>query len=339
MIPGVRSRGLALILPLGFLGAACQLSVDLDTLRQASGGSFAQGGGGAGAGGAGGDSSGGSGGCLCVDPVPAGWDGYFVKSSGPPGGTPAACPDDAQPIRLYQGAPNAVSCNACACGAPAGAACAPPLLACNESSDCTGPIAGSTSMLSPGCNDLTGGPLSCQTVGAPAIDAAGSCAPSGGGINKDPRDDVWQETWDSEHRLCAADLPAGGCASGPGCATMEGPESLCIRRSGLIESCPSGFGDRILVYQSASDTRDCSECECGAPLGLSCSGGGYTFYDSPLCDAAAAQIGASCSDVSGSPSVKLTVPIVNTTGAQCPSTGGLPAGSFDPEGPVTLCCL
>lgn len=334
MIPGVRTFGLVVILPLVLAGAACQLTVDLDTLREDPVVSSTGSQGGAGGDGAGGASAGGAGGCLCLDPPPEAWDGYFFRSTGAPGGAPGACDDRSNPIRLYQGAPGPVVCNACSCGPPAGATCAPPLLTCNESADCTGPIAGPTSMLSPGCNDVPGAILSCQTVSAPAIEDAGSCAPSGGGIMRERS----EETWQLEHRLCAADFAADGCPAEQVCATAGADESLCIRRAGIAPSCPAGYGDRLVVYQSASDTRDCTPCSCGTPLGLSCEGGGYTFYDSPWCEAAAAQIDASCSDVSGSPSVKVTVPVVDAASAQCPSTGGDPSGIFEAEGPVTLCC-
>lgn len=284
----------------------------------------------------------------CVDAEPAGgWKGHFyVTATTLPAPAAAPCPPDLQANGGEFATPaGPAQCSACSCGALQGAACSAPGIACfPNSTSCMGTPQDWTPAVKDGACHKPSVPaitfsLSCKLTSAPAVVAAGSCAPS-------PVDFPNKAPFQQRIDACGTDKVGGGCPSGKVCVPKGsgGPtESLCVRQDGA-KACPAGWTQTIGGYTGAADTRSCDACACGAP-GTGCTGGSYTFFDLDQCMAGGNDnpipVGSStCADVSAlldsfSWSVQGQLPMPK---GSCPASGGAPTGSVQPTQPFTYCC-
>jgi len=181
-------------------------------------------------------------------------------------------------------------------------------------------------------------PRSIKMMSGPMLDP-GSCAADGGAL-------IAPEPWTSQDDTCWQPGPfGGGCAASQVCAargagSYTGP--ACLRKGGS-NSCPAGWSQTILVYQDATDSRDCSACSCEVS-GASCVGGSYGIFDHSDCKGQKITIGfgsTACVDVTsllddGTGSLRAT--LAQPQGGGCTPEGGQANGSVTPSGAVTLCC-
>jgi len=131
----------------------------------------------------------------------------------------------------------------------------------------------------------------------------------------------------------------GTCSDGNVCAPH--PDTgyhICVAQS-IDTTCPasSGYAVKRIAYKSATDTRDCGACTCGAAGGGSCS--------------ATLNLVQTCNSTTGTGksapfSCNLLVDIGTTAvisqggpqGVTCPGTTP-PTGGVQPASPTTFCCL
>ncbi len=193
---------------------------------------------------------------------------------------------------------------------------------------------------SPNDNNCHTFPINCQAtctndqrmrLTSPSSPTGISCQASGGGATVPP-------LWSDEHHVCQLPNPGGGCGSGSVCIAKQG----CVRQTGP-QTCPSGWTQAVHTYQSAVDTRDCSNCTCASVS--FCTGAKFTVYDDDNCAG-----GTNPNlDVAGSNCVSVQNLLdewtgsyrafAGTLGGSCqPMGGGQPTGSVTPSGAVTLCC-
>jgi hypothetical protein len=118
----------------------------------------------------------------------------------------------------------------------------------------------------------------------------------------------------------------------------------CIYREGDHE-CPLDYPDKRLFFDKGTDTRSCSPCSCGDPIGSVCSAT-VRMYQDALCtvvakDADVTSIEPKCVDLQVPPDVALLgkkVENITYEPGSCPPSGGEPVGAADLQGPSTFCC-
>ncbi len=281
----------------------------------------------------------------CVAEAPLGWSGPLALYIGSDTNVTCGGAWSTQAFSSGYGSLNApaASCSGCNCGSPNGASCniAPVdlfwLTNCSSSSyDQT---------------QAVGQPNVCYLVndadiiwwsarGQLSTASGGSCSPSGG-------DPTVQPTSYAQRALGCDGAPAGeGCTAGLCVPIPEPPLStpLCIAHSGDT-NCPTGsYTQKYLSYQSVADTRDCTDCGCGSPQGMSCGSLTYFYVDynnsncwgSPV---VAPHDGSTCVNLNmyDGPGSMEFIP-GSPSGGYCSSSGGQPTGSATPAEPLTICC-
>ncbi len=262
---------------------------------------------------------------ACVEPIPAGWDGYFQLLTTASDQPPAECADMSAPVTYLSGPPSApASCSACTCGNLA-ASCPSATLECFFNNSCTIGSGGIT-YNDGDCGTVPIGSSHCKQ--GPQPPATASCPPSA----VTPTIDT---AWEAAQSLCPAQAGEPRCGSDGQC--VPSASLVCIRRAADVAACPTGWesAQRITAYTGATDTRGCSACSC-APPAVSCSGGGYHFHGGILCTGGITDlVEGACTGVgTGIVSYSGAVP----GGGSCTPEGGQPEGALTPEGAVTLCC-
>jgi len=272
-------------------------------------------------------------GCAsCVGAAPPGWEGYFRMVTTANGRAPTDCGDGSPPEAVFSGAPGGASCGACSCGPAGGATCTAPLVECYyNSSYCSG---SSMQIGGAGCSFV--GPYwrSCRITIPSTLANQSSCEPSGGGMAP-------LQGWQTVHSLCPIDVPGEGCDAEQIC-TDQAAGAICIKRQGAYATCPSGWESITPAFSSATDTRSCTSCTCGASTGASCSGGSYSVHASQgygTCNLVeSGYVTTACKALPTGSNELEYVAGTATQGSACPASGGEPTGSFAPEDPVTICC-
>jgi hypothetical protein len=270
--------------------------------------------------------------------VPPGWElvGY-AESSHP------SCPTGwGGAASLVEGPDGGGTCQ-CACGSPLGNGC----------------VSG-TAVMSLGqnvcaCGTVQNVPLvsdgGCDPIGA-AIGAP--CSSWGDGLVKPigPTTVTCSETtvptpvtYAAQGQTCAPQQVLGaGCAAGGSCYPALGLSMPCVEAAGVQTSCPPGFPNLHVVYESSNvvDTRECGSCGCSSTP-TSCSGAVATLFADPGCSVNAVPITADggCNDIQGDPSDAGWFKYTATPGAMAcagaSSTTIVDAGLLL-RAPATICC-
>jgi len=307
----------------------------------------------------------------CVPMIPAGWNGPVALYDGSAANAPACNTDF--PTAAYSGFAQPMAtpaqCNACTCSAISGGTClfAPQIVVgdapCASDPTCSANLAvsdgwtgtcevqsyfpGGQTLCGPGsnCSSNTGMPCNVSVSMAATVVTGGTCAASPGGVMaKDP------VQWNAVGLACSGASQGGGCGTDGACLPSTGTAfsaGTCIQQAGE-QLCPAPFTHSHIFYSSAVDTRDCSACGCGAPLGQVCSAQ-VTVYSATTSMCSGTPVATlavdgqpACSNLQGNPTVGAHhASNVNISGGACPSSGGEPTGdaTADSTTAVTFCCL
>jgi hypothetical protein len=278
--------------------------------------------------------------CAALPPPASSWEGPIAFY--PPLSTPPGCGTGFDSFYKLTGAPAA--CASCSCGSPTGAVCAQPQVTFYSDATCQTQ-----------CDQKTLANMTCVTpsacgayfdIGA-SIAQGGNCAPSGGGATLPASTEL-------AGTACPPTTPLSStCSEGQLClGTPPNPAAprICLRTSGIVTSCPSGYREPEVYYtdpSQVSDSRGCTACTCAAPDGTSC-----TF--SPLGTLTNLRYDSMCMFPIVTPPMTFNVPnacqgLMNE-GFQLNQTFHLDAGTCSPAGgqatgsviatgqPTTLCC-
>ncbi|APR80642.1 Hypothetical protein A7982_05989 [Minicystis rosea] len=314
---------------------------------------------GAGAGGGSGGSGGRSDTCgQCAIGSPNGWDYPVLVWIGDEKDAPE-CPAGAPKV-VFEGhadldAP--ASCGACSCGDPTGVCGLPATITANAATCALNGAATPHSPFDPtsgwtgacdadvaiGSGKLCAGVKCVQsvTIGPLTIDES-DCPPSPTPVPLPPK-------WKTFARACSA-FPHFSCEGGMGfCLAAPPPEAgfrVCTFHDGDQECDGPQFPpytEKHVFYHHFEDSRACSECTCGAPMGSTCSAS-VSVYTDGACSALAyaatvSSSEAACNDVAaGSPlgSKSASAPIY--AAGTCTPNGGEPMGAATAVEPSTYCC-
>ena len=285
-------------------------------------------------------------GYSCYAPIPNGWQGPIELWTG--GTNPPSCTADyATDVLDANGMLNAppAQCS-CACGSVAGADCSTSVdWTAYSDGQCQTPCA--SGAMPPGqgsfCEAINcgngGGNGSMNIVSGPPLLNIAACTPN-------PSTTLPNYSWQEVARGCNYTGPpdTGGCNGGNLC--MAKPASpygtgACIYATGDV-GCPVGpYSNKQTFYNKVSDTRGCSQCTCGTPIGVTCSLAGslstYAFFGNP-CTGQLTTIppDGSCVLTTGSGVMGLVT--ATPTGGACPAANVAPTGNVTPAGPTTVCC-
>ncbi len=283
--------------------------------------------------------------CLALSP--AGWEGPVAYFEGDDLDTLPSCaaPFGGLSIEVHdQISGTAPDCEACSCGAASDVQCSSPTVRFYHSSSCDefGDDPASEFMLGPQ-GDCTVFPNGDGAYGAEAdpvtpLEGTGSCVASGGEAT------IADADWAVELRACAAPEATTVCGDERACVPSPGApfaSELCIYRPGDV-ACPAGdYAARFLRYGAYEDSRECSECECGAPSGGSCDAG-ILFSNTNTCveDYLTLPMPGSggCTTLWGSTPSSGVLEVYDVAGAACAASGGEGQGEVMPADPVTFCC-
>jgi hypothetical protein len=107
--------------------------------------------------------------------------------------------------------------------------------------------------------------------------------------------------------------------------------------------CPPRYPDRKIFFKGYDDTRDCSPCSCGPPVGSKCTSQISVYSNStcsgiPVLDVTHGDEG--CYNMMDGVALgsKKASPPVYTPGT-CEPSGGEPTGSAVETSPILVCCL
>ena len=266
-------------------------------------------------------------GFRCTD-VPAGWTTVSFA-----GATTPSCPERTTGTDLQVAAGDGSAGCACTCTG-AGGSCATGNFTLNLSNEPTCGVGATTGTVprSGNCNAL-GASFNVQSY-ARIAQAVGptSCAPSPSESGALARG-----------RVCQAARFGGGCDANEVCAprTSTGFET-CITKAGK-NACPPGFSKRSTVGASATDTRTCTGCTCGAPT--ACVGGSVSLYGNSMCKTNGGNDGAE--NIDGAcdgliPDQAFTATHFKATppsgGCGMPTSPGTGAGTLTFVDERTVCC-
>ncbi|MBK9259849.1 MAG: hypothetical protein IPM54_08430 [Polyangiaceae bacterium] len=247
------------------------------------------------------------------------------------------CPDGSAPTVYYsEPAQNAV-CDDCTCSYT-GAVCTVPKMQCYWSNtNCGGNADYATNPDDTTCDPnlpaAAGASSHCVIVGQSNATGKGTCTASSGAVKNPP--------FAQEIHLCPAQSVAE-CATGGQCvAQVEGDyaSTICIHRAN-VEACPPGFEVEKQVFESGSDGRSCTDCQCD-PNTVTCTGGGHDVFDLESCGGMKKFVTADlgCTGVgayldSGTGSIK------GVRGTPVPGVclQGQPSGWVEGVGARKLCC-
>jgi hypothetical protein len=276
---------------------------------------------------------------VCLEKPSGSWQGPVVVSIGPGDSPPAACQGDWNQPELngFAGEPmGSVECSDCSCDAPAGGGCAPPMVTAYTGNGCTGTT--STKVPDPNGACTSIGTSTFAVIAAPSAVLPGQCVAHGGAATPTP------VTWEATVLLCGGAEPGQECADGAG-ACFPAPDApfaarVCVYTEDPDPTCPAGFPDLQRLHQGLSDSRGCTECDCGPEQNAVCIGSLLAFGLNQCATGATAvpTDGATCKSMVGSPFTNLDWTDEPRTAGTCPTSGGQPKGELSGEGDVTLCC-
>jgi hypothetical protein len=281
---------------------------------------------------------------VCSDlTVPNQWDGPFIFYEGTD--KTVTCPG-AWPTTHEAGfngtitAPDA-TCGVCSCGAVQGASCNATPVTFYTSNNCGGGNQGSQTP-NANCSAITDRLFLLDSADAPnTVASGGNCTPAGGAATVVPA------TSSIVSLLCDQPAMGAGCST-PGESCVERGRSpfhfgLCVARSGN-QNCPAGaYSERFDMYTSISDSRDCSNCLCGNPSGVTCTAGQteiFTPSTNTGCSGAKAQTvvhNNTCYAFNDAGSMRHIAGTAQN--GMCAPSGGTPIGSANSlNGRITVCC-
>jgi hypothetical protein len=168
-------------------------------------------------------------------------------------------------------------------------------------------------------------------------------AASGGGCTPSASAVVPPLAWNGAVRVCGLSAPAGGsCDAGGICAPRTGlpfaSDTYCVARAGA-QTCPADYPSARTFYESASDTRACTACTCGAETGAACDVAVVSTFGDSLCHSGANNQSSSDGCVRKNASKTATAaPVALTSGGACEAQGGTSTGGVTPTTPTTICC-
>ena len=250
-------------------------------------------------------------------------------------------------------APNV--CGACKCDAPSGS-CALPTTMTAASAPCDGgaPGVAHTPFNAPeawdgSCTTESAIPANQKCNGVNCVQSL-TIAPltlteAPCGVSVEPVAAKMPHLWGAVARTCHGST-LGACTSpAEGCSPPASPGfEQCLTHDGDRE-CPAIYPIKHLFYYGLEDTRDCTPCACGAPVGSTCTAQLSVYKDS-ACSVSGSMVGISstsstCFDVVPSGQAlgsKLATAPIYAPGS-CQASGGEPIGKGAPAGPTTFCCL
>lgn len=222
-------------------------------------------------------------GFRCISTPPEGWEGYFwgwegdTEASAP--GCPVMFPDTIKSLFAEPEAAPA-TCSECCKGATGGKCRDLGRIRVYETDQlCAGPSA--TYFLGwqfgeDQCINIRFDKTAASGIRALSFDNPGlestppvTCPATAVQITKG------SVSWKRNAIMCTSTTSAGVCKTeGTSCVpkTQKGFNSgVCIRRSGVVATCPAPFLQKHVYYSEFSDTRDCSPCACEEPKDVKCN--------------------------------------------------------------------
>jgi len=317
-----------------------------------------------------------SGQCL---PVPTGSEAGLWSELplslwvGPAEQAPKDCPDDPNSgvpnlkFRLFDKlvAPSA-TCSPCSCGPSEGTCTDAPekidLRAgkCNQSAVATVPFSGPVNWNGSCSNDdvIVAGakcPTGSSTLCTQSVSSSALPLPANEACKASPSapSATLETQWDIAGVACHANTMAQSCGTDSlkmYCVnTPSEPWLQCVYREGVHETCPERYSHRreVLYPEAPIDSRGCSACTCGAPVGSLCVGS-LSMYADNACGIELAKIpiastGDSCFDLQppGLGIGSKAVSNLTYLPGMCGASGGGSVGSATPdaEHAVTFCCM
>lgn len=295
----------------------------------------------------------------CVPMAPEGWFAPVLLWQGPPEQEPP-CPAEAR-YDGYHGhadldAPTA-SCGVCDCEAPTGE-CGLPSKLMAGSNSCVTPGGVFTSFNAPpgwdgSCTAQDAIPGGAQCNGSPCVKSLTSapltltengCSPY---VKTPGVLPLLGTTWKTSAVACqVSEYPP--CSPTQVCApSADAGFATCIFTWGDDLPCPERYPERHVFYDDYSDSRGCSDCACGPPVGSDCTATLSVYQDS-ACKGAPAIPGvniftkaeAYCFDLG--PGIALgskTITKPTYLHGACEPSGGEQTGELTLLDPATFCCL
>ena len=255
----------------------------------------------------------------CVPSVPSG----TLVRLGPAG---AFCPTGwSSPFPVYDGVDP--GCATCSCLPPTGGSCDTTTVQRFGSDNCGDEAASQRKDPDQACLDVLSGASSYEI--GPINVTQGTCSPA-----------------------TSTPLPVEertGCETTPFVATDCAPNEVCVPPSGGVfdsvcvvlpgsTTCPAGYPNRSLIYQTYFDSRSC-QCGCGSPQGATCAGAGVTLFTNDWCTSSTSHpLGPGCHDVSSLFSIQS---YRAEAGAWVPGMcmiNDLSSGQVTFSGEHTICC-
>jgi hypothetical protein len=145
-------------------------------------------------------------------------------------------------------------------------------------------------------------------------------------------------------QACGPPTAIGACAPQP-----PGPAfKVCTLRPGEPTDldCPDGYPEKFVAYKDFIDSRTCSPCTCGTPMGSTCTGSIAIFQDGactmPLVASASIDAkGSKCLDLSSGAALlsKSASPPPTFTAGACVAEGATPETNAVPHFAEVICCL
>jgi len=283
-----------------------------------------------GGGDAGDEGDAGGGGCDCLPPVPPGWSVVALSAA-----TTDPCPDgygDASDL-VVDPMLGPASC-ACICTVTTPPTCTSGTVVEGYSygTTCADASANQLQANDGGCTDYSFSGL------APLHDIQGP-SPSGGACSAEKSRTL--PAGGSAGRACAAQAGTlSGCAAGGTCAqAVAAPFEVCIAQPGAV-ACPQGFARAHSAGASLADTRDCTDCTCGAPT-ATCDGTLSWYADAGCANLlATAPADDACHPTASAGVVAASYQYAATPqGVTCtPGSPSTPTGDASLVSPTTICC-
>jgi hypothetical protein len=287
----------------------------------------------------------------CLPLAPFGWSVPALLWFGPELMAPE-CPADRAKVVAYEGHADLQppACSGCSCKAPTGSCERPTVMTAYSDPACSlDPIDVSAPDPWDGmCHGVTLDPMldpRRSVLVEPVTMFESECEPEQHDVPL-----AGSPTWGTFARAC---LGNGFTASCPDpsdyCApTSEPPPegfSQCVHQGG-DQTCPPGYPNKYVFYNSATDLRECSACTCGDPKGGVCTTV-VSLYEDAGCDdvafisaATVNSMTSACLPIAATMTLKSkeAVPLGYTPGV-CEARGGEPVGPVELLGPSTFCCL
>lgn len=266
---------------------------------------------------------------ACVGAVPDGWSGPAIVHTAPPDHPLPECPPDYpnEGPTLFDGlSATAAECD-CECGEATQMECEP----------------AQVGLWKYGCEDepdeaYEAAPDECLKTDTLLLNPRVGVEPlqaSGGSCEPIPTAEVPAAAWSERTVLCTAE-PVDPCEGGhcvaPPAADFD--TAICIFTPGDTQ-CPAGYDeDRRVVYTEVSDTRGCTACTCGGPVGT-CSGT-VELHGNGWCGSKFGDVGPDECTAS-IPVTSLRFSVEQVAGVCAPSASQ-PQGAAAPAGAITVCC-